>query len=236
MKNKNRFNLLFNIGFIVVGICLIIISIILYIDNNKLENQLIKSEALIDEIMIQDSINAIQKSNSNRIIEKYIEGCNILINGKEVSTEDLVLFMNEKIKENKNLSKSYNKLLKSYNEHVKEYNSLLKSKSNIEDSLSVYKSIVKYSEENFNIKYTVMKDTDKYIAEIYSSDSIQYYKNIYENFKKMIKNKYHIDYQLEDGKDYLRFTKEPSKIDSLMLFYEDIYFKEKNGKIKIILK
>lgn len=239
MKSKNRYNLLHDIGFIIVGIILIAIGVTLYLDNNNLENQLIKSEALIDEIILQDSINSEQKSNSDKIIEKYIEDCNILINGKKVSTDDLVIFMNEQQITNQELSESYNELLKSYNKLVGKNNVLLKSENILSDSLSIYKAYIELSKKNFDVDFSVSKNKnkDKYVAQIsLPNDSTHFYKELYGNLKTVIKDKYGIDYQVQIDENGTKFFKEPTKIDTLMLFYDDIIFKETNNRIKIKLR
>lgn len=195
-KNKYRlFAIVLFIGFTIAGVLLTI----LYNDNKNLENQVLKRENLIKKTVVKDKLLSTQKTKSDSIIERYINDCGIMIDGKKVSTDELL------------------KYLHSQNQEI---NNLKNININLNDSLSVYKAYTDMSKSTFNLKYSVQKQDNKIVSSMTSStDSLKIYKKLYES----IKRDYGIIYKLENQKNKTIFSREYSKADSALYLYK--YYK-----------
>jgi len=70
-----------------------------YSDNENLEVQIEKRDTLIRQMQLKDSLFTAQSQKNQSVVEKYISDCNIIINGKKVSSDELVQFLNKQIRE-----------------------------------------------------------------------------------------------------------------------------------------
>lgn len=228
MKSKNTLLFIYLVS--LVAIVSTTYNVLLFYNHSKIEKQLVKTNKLIDDMVSLDSISKNNKTDTEKVIEKYIDGCNILIDGKKVSTEDLVILINEEIKSNQDLSKDYNKLVGKFNE-------LQLSNNRLSDSLAIYKAYTELSKKNLDIDYTISKNEEKYIVEMTMPiDSTSFYKSQYDNLKEVIKNSFGIEYNVKFTEKSIIFEREQTKLDTLMMLYDDIIIIENNNNYKIKLK
>lgn len=200
MEATKRNNAKF-IGVILVFALAISTAVIylLFTDNQELKNQVIKRDKLIKENVISDSLFNNRKTKGDSIIERYIDECNILINNKKVSTEELLDFLNSQVDEIKRLEKE---------------------NYNLSDSLRIYKSYVKLSKSNLNVNYkTEEKDNARVATIILPTDSLPIYRKLYH----LMQEDYGIYYKIRSDEKSTYYTKTYSKLDSALIVYK--YYK-----------
>ncbi|WP_299124182.1 hypothetical protein [uncultured Tenacibaculum sp.] len=197
-SNKNFLKIIV----IVLSIGLVIaigISSLLYFDNKNLENQVLKREKLIKKTFLEEDALNSKKTKSDSIIKKYIQDCNILINNKKVSTEELLEFINSQLKSIEKLKAENSKL---------------------NDSVKIYKSYVKLSKSNLNVDYKTYKKDNKLFSEIIiPSDSLEIYRRLY----KLMEKNYGISYDVKSDKEYRYYSSKVTKLDSALYVYK--YYK-----------
>lgn len=200
METNNKNNSKFIVIVLFIGLAIAIgISGLLYLDNKELENQVIKREEFIKKTFFEDDALKNQKTKSDSIIERYIEDCNILINNKKVSTEELLEYMNNQLKSIEKLQIENSK---------------------ISDSLEIYKTYIKLSKSNLNVDYKTEEKDNKIISSIIlPTDSLKIYKKLYE----LMERDYGISYKLERDEKNTYYTKKYTKLDSALLVYK--YYK-----------
>lgn len=144
MEKNNKYKLLVIVLSLGLAIVIILLSI-LYIDNENLENQVLKREKLIKKAVVKDDILSKQKTKSDSIIERYISDCGIMIDNKKVSTEELLSYLYKQNRQIDDLSNSNNDL---------------------NDSLKIYKSYIDLSKRNLKVDYLVKKEKNKFVSSI----------------------------------------------------------------------
>lgn len=215
METSNRNSARFFVIVLLIGLAIASgIAILLYSDNQELKNQVVKRDALIKRNVVNDSLFSNRKTKSDSIIEKYIDDCNILINNKKVSTEELLDFMNSQVDEIKKLQSE---------------------KSTLTDSLKIYRSYVQLSKSNLNVNYkTEKKDNSIVSTIILPTDSLQIYRKLYN----LMQEDYGIYYKIRSDDKSTYYSKTYSKLDSALFVYK--YYKytlsgDSLGNISIIL-
>lgn len=128
-----------------VGAC--IIAWIFYENNQDLNDQIIKRDNLIKEMQKNDSTLGIQNRKNAEIITKYISECDIIIDGKKLSTSELVNYLRNLYTEKYRLQFLYDSL-----KIMSEYD---KKRAVELDSIRVYKMLYQLAERDYGIKYTI---------------------------------------------------------------------------------
>src|SRR5690606_10578110 len=169
---------------------------LLYFDNKELEKQVLQREELIKKSVIEDNNFNNQKIKSDSIIERYIEDCNILINNKKVSTEELLEYMNSQLNAIEQLEIKNAKL---------------------SDSLSQYKAYIKLTKSNLNVDYKTEEKDNKLVSTIIlPTDSLKIYKKLYE----LMKRDYGISYDIDSDEQNTYYKKRYTKLDSALFVYK----------------
>ena len=205
MKNQNKILVVILSFIFLLSIAL---NILFISDNKDLQLQIEKRDKVFKERQTNDSILASQKSTNERIIEKYVDDCGIMIGGRKVTSDELLLYINKQIEENRQLEKELN---------------LCK------DSLSIYKTFNDLTKKNLKVNYKVSEDkTRRTISIDLPDDSLKIYKRIV----KLAERDYGIVYQTELKDNTYVITKQFTKCDSaLMIFkyYRNKLYKEDSG-------
>jgi hypothetical protein len=215
METSNRNSARFFVIVLLIGLAIATgIAILLYSDNQELKNQVVKRDALIKQNVVNDSLFSNRKTKSDSIIEKYIDECNILVNNKKVSTEELLDFLNSQVDEIKKLESE---------------------KSILSDSLRIYKSYVSLSKSNLNVNYKTEKKENSLVSTIIlPTDSLQIYRKLY----KLMQEDYGIYYKIRSDDKSTYYSKSYSKLDSALFVYKYYQYTlsgDSLGNISIIL-
>jgi len=138
--------------FIAVGVGLItiistVISLILYDNTEKLNFELAQRDSLISQIRLNDSLYSSSIKGYSEVITKYVSNCNITIDGRRITTEELAKMVNQMLEENATLKDS----LLYYEQYKEEY---LKLQPNL-DSLSINRKIVELVKRDYGVSYEV---------------------------------------------------------------------------------
>ncbi len=86
------------------------IAIYLQVYSNNLEYEILKRDSLIINKQIQDSLYNFETKKYSEVINRYISNCNFTVNGKNISTSELVRMVNQTSNENGLLTDSINAL------------------------------------------------------------------------------------------------------------------------------
>jgi hypothetical protein len=132
-RNNNIVQLIFQIIPILTGVGIAILSGVIYKNNQDLQSQIKKRDQLIKEVRYSDSLFSLQNKKNAEIITKYISECNIVIDGKQLSTEELITYIRKLYTENYNLQLEL-------------------------DSTRTYKSIYELIERRYGIRYILRKE------------------------------------------------------------------------------
>lgn len=212
------------IGFLsLLLVASIALNVLLVQDNNEIQVQIEKRDNLIKEKQANDSLLSAQATANEKIKEKYIDECGILINGKKVTTDQLVLFINDQIKESDKLQKELDSLKKEF------YLLKIESYTN-KDSLKIYKTFNELTRRNLNVNFKVTKEDMKRTISIdLPPDSLSAYKKIIQ----LIEKNYGIKYLIEYKNDQFILNDQFSKADSAQMifqYYKDKLHKDESGK------
>jgi hypothetical protein len=206
---KNNPNNKFLYSFCALLIIVSTLLVLVLIDNNKaLQRQVDLRDTLIRNIQLHDSLLLAQNQKTQSSINKYIYDCNIVIDGRKVSTNELIQLLTNQINQ-----------LQINNDSIRLLNAVL---LNYYDSLSIYKSFYTLAKKQFKTDFTIQQ-SGKYrtIAISIPSDSTLLFKRLYE----IAQRDYGIKYKIETRKDFISITKIFSKADSALLIYQ--YYKDK---------
>jgi len=175
--------------------------ILLLYNNNELKIQIEKRDILINDKQINDSIFLENTLKNKKIIERYINDCGILINGKKVTTEELLIFITRQIEERDKLQ-----------------NELVKCK----DSLSIARAFNELTRKNLKVNFNLSENDSirKYSIRLPLDSSI-----VYKKIIQSIEKEYGIKYTIQRKDDVLYYQKSFSKVDSALLVYK--YYKSK---------
>ena len=212
------------IGFLsLLLIASIALNVLLVQDNNEIQVQIEKRDNLIKAKQANDSILAAQSSANEKITEKYIDNCGILIDGHKVTTDQLVLFIRDQIKESSKLQKEADSL-------SKELYSLKKELYSSADSLKIYKTFNELTKRNLKVNFKVTQDDiSRTISIKLPLDSLTAYKEI----TQLIEKDYGIKYLIEYKNNQFVLHNQFSKADSAQMifpYYKDKLHKNESGK------
>lgn len=164
----------------VVGL---IFTMYLYDNNIELQSAIGQRDTLIVSMQRGDSLYKSSLKGYSEIITKYVSDCNFVINGKKVSTQNLIKLINEILYQNETLTDSliyYKRLSVVENFYKSEYEKRLKS---ILDTLVINSKIVELAKRDYGISYKVEQQEKGFIfeREISKADSaiilFPYYKD-----------------------------------------------------------
>jgi hypothetical protein len=138
-----------------------VLTLMLYNDNKELENQVADRDKLISAGRYKDSAYATKTERYADTITKYISEKSFEIDGKSVSTGDLIKIMNNNFREIATLTDSVhflNTISDQYKKYADEY---LEKSNNLEDSLQTYKTILNLIRERYGIEYKTERSGNK---------------------------------------------------------------------------
>lgn len=192
MKNKFLF-----FACLSVFVLSLIFNHILFTDNQNLVLQIEKRDKIIDNVRDTDTLINSQRDYNDRITKKYISDCNILINGKKISTEELLDYINELVSENANLIDSLyliknerQILLNKFSAQIiseKEDGKITsKLTSNVTDSLKNIKALLKLIEKNYGITGKIEKKENNNIISLSGGSKIDSALIIYKYYKNKL--------------------------------------------------
>lgn len=188
--------------------------------NEELTIEITERDNLIHDARSRDSSFLGSTKNYSDTINKYISGCEITINGKIISVQDLIGMLNNSYKDNAKLQDSLANLQMT---HMRE-SSLLRMYL---DSFSIYKNLTLYSQKKTNSSYKINKD-DKGVTFI---DVPNGYDSAYANKKiiEYIKRDFGIEYEVNfnDEKKVYTFNRKPSIADSANMFKKILELEKK---------
>jgi len=126
---------------------------LLTISNNRLNIELKGRDSLIKNIRIQDSGYALQIKQYSDTLTQYVRGCSFEINGKVISTAELLKVANKSFQDNAYLRDSvrYFSELTSFYKNALERDKALYNQ--VSDSLFVYRQILIRVEKDYGIQY-----------------------------------------------------------------------------------
>jgi hypothetical protein len=143
-----------------------IINFILTDNNQQLQNQIELRDSTLNEINIADSILCSQSVKNTEIIEKYINNCSFLLNGKEITSEELILYI-QQINDSLKIYKSVYNLTKqnlNVDFNISEIdNGKIVTLEVPHDSLKKYKILYEMAEKEYGFKYITKKDKEDLI-------------------------------------------------------------------------
>jgi hypothetical protein len=137
----------------------------LYDNNIELQNAVGQRDTLIASMQRGDSLYKSSVKGYSEIITKYVSDCNFVIDGKKVSTQDLVKLINDILNQNQSLIDSliyYKRLSVVDNFYKNEYEKRLKTTL---DSLVINSKIVELAKRDYGISYKVDKYDKGYTFE-----------------------------------------------------------------------
>jgi hypothetical protein len=216
---KNKMKIL--IGFLsLLLIASIALNVLLVQDNNEIQVQIEKRDNLIKAKQANDSLLSAQTTTNEKIIEKYIDDCGILINGRKVTTDQLLLYIKDQIKESEQLKKELDLLERELYLNA--------------DSLKIYKTFNELTKRNLNVSFKVTeKDMKRTISIMLPLDSSSAYKDsltAYKEMTRLIEKDYGIKYLIEYKNNQFVLNNQFSKADSAKMIFE--YYKDKLHKNK----
>ncbi len=162
-KSLSRNQRLARIILVILSVAVTIFFMISMINYSRaLEGEVAARDSLINLMQKEDSTTLSSTKKYSQIITKYIEDCNILIDGKKVSTPDLVKLLNKQMEENQLLSDSlsyYKNLMQA--ERVRKHH-YYSSMNSIDDSLFISKKIIQLVKQDYGISYEVTRAGNKF--------------------------------------------------------------------------
>lgn len=149
------------------------LGVVLYEYNKDLQVQLKAREQLINNARLKDSLFVKETKRYADTITKYISDCEFTMNGKKISTAELLRITNEAINENQFLKDSlsyFNRLSELQNERIKRYQEVMVKCKELEndhikalDSSNIYRKMVEITKRDYGIEFKVEKEGDQYI-------------------------------------------------------------------------
>lgn len=152
MEQKNKYILVF---VLLLLLFLGSFTMSLYEYSGNLEKAIAQRDTIIMQLSRNDSIYSTKTKEYSEVITKYIDNCNFYIDGKHISTNDLIKFTNQLIEEKDKLEDSL-----SYFKQKTDHESATKSGYRNElittiDSLQVSSRILGLIKRDFGITYNV---------------------------------------------------------------------------------
>lgn len=127
MEQKNKiFN---NIVLIMILLGLSLYSLQTYFYNIELNKNVTDKDKILGDLLLKDSIHNLSEKKYSENIQKYVEECSFIVDGKTISSQELVNIVQKLYNERDNLN--YEKAIKS--DSLKQYIHLQKFDENLKD-------------------------------------------------------------------------------------------------------
>lgn len=163
MKNNIIIALLF-----VLLICTSAISVVLFDFNSDLQKQINSRDKLIENASHRDSIFITQTKNYTDTITKYLSDCSFKIDGKSVSTDELLDYINslenETVLLRDTLNYRINNLIncnKTLQFYKRMYDTCFSEVKLLRDSVHINAKIIDIVKRDYGIIYEVQKTENK---------------------------------------------------------------------------
>ena len=146
----------------------VVINFILNDNNQQLQYQIELRDSTLNKINVSDSILCAQSIKNSEIIEKYINNCSFLLNGKEITSEELILYV-EKIIDSLKIYKTVYNLTKenlNLDFNITEMdNGKIVTLEMPYDSLKKYKILYEMAVKEYGFKYIISKNNQDLIIQ-----------------------------------------------------------------------
>lgn len=157
MQNKVKYIILFLlILFIGAGL----LSLFLYSYSNNLEQEIVKRDLLLKDVKQRDSLYESKTKKYAEVITKYVSDCNFYVDGKKISTSELLRITNKTLNENRYLKDSLHFYIDLYNLENEKRRKMQSSSFIDKDSLAICKQIIEMVKSDYGISYTVGSNTN----------------------------------------------------------------------------
>ena len=192
MRNNLTQNKVLAIVLIALLIGSVIINLILTDNNRQLQYQVELRDSTINKINLADSALCEQSKKNSETIKKYINNCKFILNGKEVTAEEIILYT-RKIYDSLKVYKAFYNLTK---KKLKVDFSLSKINNGKiltlevpQDTLKKYKILYELAEKKYGFKYiTKIRNHDLIILHKFTKvDSAMMIYDYYRD--KLVKDK-----------------------------------------------
>jgi len=173
---------------ILIGATICYFFYLLYDENQYLYEYIDKQDKQIDETIAIDSSFIAQNENLTQQLSNFLteDGCGIQINGKDVSSSELVKILSETFKENDSLRNALNEKSMDVSNLKKHEGDLHKLLETSQDSVFILSSIVKFAKRDYGIEYKVEPQEGNKISFIKSYGKADSALSIYPIFKDRI--------------------------------------------------
>lgn len=202
MKNKSIILFL-----TVISIVCIILVLILFNYKTELENQINKKDDIITKSVERDSLLIQKTSEFAKTINHYVNNCEFSIDGKKITSSQIVDITNKAIEENNKLrdSLNYYKLFsKQQTDYYPiEYNKIL---SKYRDSLEKYKWQAELVKNDFGITYKITSKGNK-LSAIRNSKKVDSALALFPYYKHRLSINENGNFEIETDKEYRRNIK-----------------------------
>lgn len=139
-----------------------IVGFILYQNNGDLQVQLKNKEKLLNDRMIGDSTYLSKTRQYSEVITKYISNCEFTMDGKKISTAELLKIVNRSLNENRLLKDSLIYLQQLCKDQVNISDKYKNAYAQSLDSSFIYKQILSFIKRDYGVEYSVKRTDDKY--------------------------------------------------------------------------
>ena len=174
MLNRKIVKIVLNISLIIIIFLFGFFGVYVGIINDDLLDEIGRKEALIENMNLRDSLNKVSTSTTESVITKYTTGCELKIDGKIITMDELLNSLNQSEQKYYDLQ---NKMIDLENDSLFRYRTLLEHAQNKYGfNLSFEKS-----KNGLNLKSVFSKAdsaalTYQYFKDRISKDSSGYWK------------------------------------------------------------
>ena len=214
MRNKN----------IIVGLLIVLFfggwlfSFYLLDQNQQLKDEIFERNSLLQETRKRDSALNVTTKKYSDTINKYVNNCEVTIDGKKIPLDGLLTILNNSYNDNNKLTDTVIFLKTLLNSQLKSLNSYKSELNSLSDSLEIYKTIWTLAQQRYDLGYLVSKNNKVTTYRIFPNgvDSEFINKRIVE----LVKRDYGIIYDVEANKTLgtYYFKRNSSVADSALMF------------------
>lgn len=154
---RNRILILCTAIIIVLILCLALIVALVF-ENDRLVAQVEKRDKLIETMKAGDSSFLKKSKEYSKVIDHYITNCDLTIDGKKITLDDLVRMLNETEREKNKLLDSLSKMQNSLN-FTQKY-------MPYKDSANIYRAALGLIERQYNIGWEVRKEEERFVIKL----------------------------------------------------------------------
>lgn len=143
---------------ITVAILSVIFLVMTISYNFELNKSIEQKDKILNEVLIKDSLLQKSKKKYSEKIDKYVQDCQYVIDGKTVGSDELVKIMDKLYSTNQEKSDSLYLYMELYKMEAKNKDEMYKLALKLNpcyDSLQVYKSLASYVKKYYGITHKV---------------------------------------------------------------------------------